>query len=281
MNLRKSIKKLVYGRAGYLPYMGTRIYFPPNAFILEEVCAHGIYEEHILQHIRDAVVPGTWYFDAGANTGFLSVPILRIFPDVKVLSFEPSPNTKAYLQRTWRASPWQDRWTIVNKAVGDHSGEVEFSVSDSTLGGYDGLKDTKRVASRGKEIVPMTTLDEEWRTLGRPRVSCIKMDVEGAEMLALNGARELIGANHPWIFLEWYKENFQWFGNEAKDLLDAADELGYELVSLRNLSVIRSTPVLTMQMRVTSAFVLAPRDPAPAFELQDAMAGAGRVGRKG
>lgn len=94
-------------------------------------------------------------------------------------------------------------------------------------------------------------------------------------------ARELIGANHPWVFLEWYKENFQWFGNEAKDLLNAADELGYELVSLRSLSVIRSAPVLTMQMRVTSAFVLAPRDIAPSFVMEDAMAGAGRTGRKG
>ena len=280
MNLRKSIKRLVYGRAGYLPYMGTRIYFPPNAFILDEVCEQGIYEDHILRHIQDAVMPGTWYIDAGANTGFLSVPMLSNFPDVKVLSFEPSPNTRAYLQRTWRESPWQDRWTIVNKAVGDHIGEVEFSLSDPALGGYDGLKHTKRVASRGKEMVPMTTLDQEWQALGRPRVSCIKMDLEGAEMLALNGARELIRANHPWIFLEWYKENFQWFGHEAKDLLNAADEFGYELVSLNNLSVIRSAPVLTMQMRVTSAFVLAPNDLVPEFVMEDAMAGAGRAGRK-
>ena len=262
MSLQKTVKKLIYGHcpgfAGKLPYFGTRVFFPKNAFILEIVCDEGIYERKLLGLIQRVIKPGSWYFDVGANVGLMSVPILHTTKDIKVLSFEPSPNTYPYLHRTWSECPWKDRWKTLSKAIGEQAGETEFHLAQPNFGGYDGIKWTRRVNTTGSVVVPMTSLDDEWRTLGRPPVSCVKLDIEGAEMRALAGARELLQTMRPYVFLEWYEENFKFFGCEPGDLLKIAHELGYQVVAVPNLNVIRSLPVLLLQMTQTALFVMVP-----------------------
>jgi FkbM family methyltransferase len=262
MSIRKTAKRLIYrycpGVAGSLPYFGTRVFFPRKAFIFDLCCDEGIYEAQLLTQITGVIKPGSWYFDVGANVGLMSVPILKLLTDVHVLSCEPSANSRQHLAKTWSRSTWRDRWRLVFKAVGDRVGETEFWLSRPNLGGYDGIKHTQRVDAVRREVIPITTLDREWSVLGRPEVSCIKLDIEGAELQALRGATELIRACRPHIFLEWYAENFRCFGCEPQDLLAMAEELRYEVVALPSLSVIQSAPVLLLHMRRTAAFVMVP-----------------------
>jgi FkbM family methyltransferase len=189
----------------------------------------------------------------------MSVPILKTNDYVKVLSFEPSPNSWPYLLKTWSGSPWKDRWKIVRKAVGDRVGQAQFFRSVERYAGYDGLRNTERAPASGCETVLMTTLDEEWNALGRPLVSCLKVDAEGAEMCILAGAREMIRETQPYVFLEWYEKNFRHFGSAANDLLEIAGDVGYEVVAIPQLGEIHSLPVLLLHMQVTASFVLVPR----------------------
>ena len=265
MWLRKTVKKFVYryipGVSGAFPYFGTRVFFPKDAFIFDLVCEEGIYEGELLRQIRGVVRPESWYFDVGANIGLMSVPILQMAENVRVVSFEPSSNSWPCLEKTWRHCPWKDRWKIVRKAVSDHVGEERLFRSAKRFGGYDGLRNTKRAPNTGTEKVPVTTLDEEWNRLGCPSVTCLKLDVEGAELEVLSGARDLIRSAAPHVFLEWYEENFRCFGREAQDLLRMADELEYDVISIPNLNVIRSSTFLSLHMRVSASFVLMPRVP--------------------
>jgi FkbM family methyltransferase len=262
MSLKKRIKKALHhhipGFAGRFTYYGAQVHFRPGSFIWDEVCEQGIYESKILQQILGAVRPGTWYFDAGTNIGLMSIPVLATMRDVKVLSFEPSANSRGYLKKTWESASFNDRWMLVPKAVGDHVGEVEFTLSVPTQGGYDGMRYTSRIEASHTETVPVTTVDSEWEALGRPPVSCIKLDVEGAEMLALRGARSLITANQPVIVAEWYEENFRHYGCRGEDLIDFAREYGYDVVATDTLAMVPSGPILALHMRVTASFILVP-----------------------
>jgi FkbM family methyltransferase len=263
MSLRKTARKWVYryvpGLAGRFPYFGTRVYFSTNSSLWDTVCREGIYESALLCQVLGATRPNTWFFDVGANIGLMSVPVLNQIPNVQVLSFEPSPNTKPFLQKTWSQSPWKDRWKIVECAVGDKVGETSFCVSVPEYADYDGIRHTNRVEKAGVVVVPVTTLDEEWKALGSPQVSCIKLDIEGAEAMALAGARELIRAHRPHIFLEWFQKNFEAFGSQAQDLLEYAGEFGYDTVAIPNLNVISSLPVLLLHMHTTATFALVPK----------------------
>ena len=85
-----------------------------------------------------------------------------------------------------------------------------------------------------------------------------KLDVEGSEIRALTGAKELIQTMKPWVFLEWYEPNFRCFGHQAQDLLDVALEMRYQLVALPDLVEIRSQVLLTLHVQSTASFALLP-----------------------
>ncbi|MDP9171849.1 MAG: FkbM family methyltransferase [Acidobacteriota bacterium] len=263
MSLRKSIKKWVYGyvpgMAGRFRYYGTKVHFRPASDIWPIWVDEGIYEARILALILGVVRPATWYFDIGTNIGLMSVPILHAIRDAHVVSFEPSRNSRMYLKKTWESSPYRDRWKVIEKAVSDTPGHVQFNLSAADHAGYDGIKPTARTASIAVDTVEATTLDAEWQALGRPPVSCIKMDVEGAEMMALRGAQELIATTRPYIFLEWYEQNFRPFGCTAEQILEEAERFDYDVINVDTLSPVISAATLALSMRLTASFVLAPR----------------------
>ncbi len=131
MTLRSAAKKLLYGKipgvSGSFFYWKTRVFFPKGSYIFQMACEQGIYEMNTLHILKAFLRPGTHYFDVGANIGLLSVPILADQSDCSVVSFEASPTTVAYLQRTATASRFATRWHVIPKAVGATVGEVVFS----------------------------------------------------------------------------------------------------------------------------------------------------------
>jgi FkbM family methyltransferase len=127
----------------------------------------------------------------------MSVPVLQACASCRVVSFEPSPSSLPYLERTAAGSAYRDRWTVVGKAVGDRAGELDFVVGSQRDALYEGFRSGDRIAGGRVIKVPVTTLDEEWRTWGEPDVSLIKIDVEGGEAAVMNGATALLERRHP------------------------------------------------------------------------------------
>src|SRR6185503_3121376 len=191
------------GVGGKFTYFGTRAYFPKGSAIFQSACEQGIYEPDVTQWLCRLVEPGTLFIDIGANIGLTSIPVLREVQNCRVLSFEPSPNSLPYLQRTHSESVFRDRWEVLGKAAGDGARAAQFCVAAPRYAGLDGLRDTQRAEQLQSVEVPVTTVDAEWQRLGSPRVSCIKIDVEGAESLVLAGSEEIVRRERPRILLEW------------------------------------------------------------------------------
>lgn len=264
MRLRGRIKwwlhTYVPGRAGWFWYYGMRVYFPPHALIFDLVCAEGIYEADLTRVILSLVRPGSWYFDLGANIGLMSVPVVASAPELRVLSFEPSPNSLPYLLRTHSESAWASRWQVCPKAASSENGTADFAIGPRAVGGYDGLRHTQRQPLVTRMTIETTTVDAEWRALGSPDVSVIKLDVEGAEFSALRGARDTISTVRPAILLEWYEGNFTSFGHHAADLLTFGRQSAYDVFALPAVIPVATPTTLTLHMSRTSAFLLLPSE---------------------
>ena len=191
--IRKRLKYWLYGNcpgfAGSFPYYGTKVHFPKNSISFRAACEQGIFEADNVRLLQSLVKPNTTYFDVGANIGLMSVPILQGCSNCMVVSFEPSPNTVAYLQRTASESSFKNRWVIIQRALSDTQGRAEFHLAAKELSMFDGLRDTRRVTVARTVTVEVSTLDKEWDTLGRPVVSVIKCDVEGNELASSHGRR--------------------------------------------------------------------------------------------
>lgn len=261
--IKRQIKKWLYGSCpgfrGTLPYFGSKVYFPKNSLIFQMVCDQGIYESNILSAISALIRPDTAYFDIGANIGLLSIPILQLHPSCNVVSFEPSPNALPYLRRTANDSGFGERWQIVGKAVGSSEGEADFFIAKSELSAFDSIKNTNRAGYTQKTKVQLTTIDAEWNRMGRPKVSVIKIDVEGAEILVMNGAEKCISSERPCLLIEWNNLNLSAYDCRPETLLSFAQHIEYKVLSLPNFILVDSPMELKLHMIKTENFLLLPK----------------------
>lgn len=261
MNLRKTIKRLLYGRcpltSGSFPYFGVKTYFPPRSLSFHAACDQGIFEQANVHLLQSLVRPGTTMFDVGANIGLMAIPILKFQPDCRVVSFEPSENVLPSLRRTLSESPFRDRWQLVEMAATSIEGSVEFSLSPKTESLYDGLRNTRRSTSSATTTVAATTIDAVWRSLGKPEVSAIKCDVEGADLDVLQGAHECLQATNAAVLIEWNATNLAAYGREVFEIIGFAHRAGYRLFAVPGYTEVTDGLMLRLQMLETESFLLA------------------------
>ena len=262
--LKKIIKATLYKRylnqKGFFKYFDEQVFFPKNSTTFNLAIRDGIYEQDILKFITGFVKENSVYIDIGANIGLMSIPLLKKHPALRVLSFEASPNTFGYLKRTWERSTVRDRWMIYDHAVSNVTGEIDFFTATGADGAYESIKDTKRINFSGKIKVPCITIDKVWSDLGKPVVSFIKSDIEGADLLALQGAVSCIGACRPMILVEWNKINIRAFQFKHTDLMNFCSSNKYACYAVPSLIAIKNAVELELHSVITENYLLVPEN---------------------
>lgn len=263
MSFRKRVKRWLYGScpgfSGSFPYCGTRVYFPKGSVAFEVACAEGIFEWDNVRLLQSLVAPKSWFVDIGANIGLMSAPLLQHSQELRVASFEPSPNSIPSLKRTISESPYRERWKLYPMALGASKGHVSFNLSSPQDGMFDGIKNTGRRQSTSTIQVEQNTLDSVWEDLGRPTVSVIKCDVEGGEMDVLTGASACLAACRPYVLLEWQKQNLEAYKIPRAVLLEFASERGFSVTSVPRLVEVKTARELEIHMAATESFLLSPK----------------------
>lgn len=146
-------------------------------------CAPAI--EALLPHVerRDLIV------QAGANVGVYPVALTDRFN--RVVTCEPDPSNFSCLEKNLAARDSLQRVWAQNAALGAEAGVcAPLEVHPRNCGAH-------RV-NFGKGGVPVVTID----SLGLDRCDCIWLDVEGAELPALQGAVATIARHSPTIAVE-------------------------------------------------------------------------------
>ncbi|MBI5211299.1 MAG: FkbM family methyltransferase [Elusimicrobia bacterium] len=162
---------------------GNNILFRPvDKCIIEEVYS-GVYSAGELG-------PGQTVVDVGAHIGAFSLMTARLVgPSGRVFAFEPSPATLDLLRRNVERNGLA--WIKVHPvALADAEGEAElFTAGDQDNPAADTLA---AVAGRRAVKVRLCRLDDILAEEGVSRVDLLKIDVEGAEHRALDGAAKTL-----------------------------------------------------------------------------------------
>lgn len=138
--------------------------------------------------------PGDVVIDAGLFDGMTTFEFGNaVGPAGHVYGFEPSPHMWKRIEDLF-ATDKKRPITLVKEGVWDKTEELKFI--DTRIVGNS---QTKLSAANEKKAtsVRVGTIDDFCKTKNLPKVDFIKMDIEGAEMNALNGSIETIRKHRP------------------------------------------------------------------------------------
>lgn len=184
---------------------------------------------------------GDTFLDIGANVGWVTQAASYLVGEAgRVLSFEPSPSTVNYLRH--RISALGLRNVTVNECgLGDAPGSAVLHEFDENYGGASSLRPG---AWPGHEqaretVVPIRVLDDCVVEQRAESVRLLKMDVQGAEVEVLYGARRLLSSeNPPVMVIEIERDAQMAFGRPPEALLESIRAARYEMFSWRGCGLV-------------------------------------------
>lgn len=182
------------------------------------------YERLLSRGYRRFLRPGQVVFDVGAHAGLHLEQFLDLIgPSGRAVAFEPIPALADTLASKYRGRSNVD---IRNIALGDKPGSAGFLVLHKALG-MSGFKQRADSGDQGAEriTVEIDTIDRQ--SAGLRCLDYIKIDVEGAEISCLRGARQTVTRYRPLISVEYGMPGYSLFGNTAMTLFGWAREHGY------------------------------------------------------
>ncbi len=188
--------------------------------------------------------PGMVFLDIGANFGQYTVLAAeRVGATGKVHSFEPSSRMFQELSFNVALNTLGGRCALNQTALSDTEGSAKLSRYEAGAEVYGSLGAHHRgkLPIVGYEDVTTTTLDTYVAEHGVHHVDLIKMDIEGAELLALRGGDGLLHRpDAPAIVLEMADVNTVGLGYHAVDTWDFLESRGYQLFGFKNRRAVLS-----------------------------------------
>ena len=167
-------KKWIYGSGAHSQWLG-----------IHEIGKKKLFEK--------TIKPGSTVYDIGANVGIYTIISSILCGDTgKVYAFEPVPHNLEYLRKHVDLNNLENV-TIISAAVSDTNGKVHFI--------DNGDHCTSHISDEGGVELQSITIDQFVFEEKNMPPDYFKIDVEVAEDLVIEGARNTIQKYKPEIFL--------------------------------------------------------------------------------
>ncbi|MBV9687591.1 MAG: FkbM family methyltransferase [Alphaproteobacteria bacterium] len=169
--------------------------------------------------LREFAISGSTAIDVGANIGFFTLRLARwVGPAGQVIAIEPEARNFASLRRRVVRAGMSQVVNCVQAAAADRHGQLRLAINRGHPGDHH-LHDMG-------ELIPAVTLDDLVAADTRP-VSLLKIDVQGAEAMVLAGARTLIRAHRPAVFVELHQPSLARLGSSTREVIHTLLAFGY------------------------------------------------------
>ncbi len=158
----------------------------------------GIFKEAKMDKFDELITESSVVYDIGAQNGWYTLIASELVgPYGKVIAFEPLPLMAQYLKKHIEMNHCNNV-QVIEAAVSDNDGtDTFFATKDGTLGAVSvpGLGHTER------STVKTIKLDSLLNKGAAPPPDYVKINIEGGELRALNGAESTLVDFAPTIFL--------------------------------------------------------------------------------
>ena len=221
-------KNIGAGRYAVLPFDGgrSRIRIDLRSRFGFIIYTYGV-EDPDLALVGSLLAPGDLFIDGGAHVGlFTLVAAARVGPAGRVLAFEPAPAARRQLLENLELSRFS--WVEVSaRALADCAGARNFVAFSNDAWGSSSFAPPPELAGGDVEPVETTTLDAAVANQDRTRVRLVKLDLEGAEYAALQGAQSLLREVQPDFLVELEPEHLARQGASVAEVMGLFEKHGY------------------------------------------------------
>jgi FkbM family methyltransferase len=210
---------------------GVTMWLDPEDLVSNFILTFGQWEPKTWQALKPYVREGGTFIDIGAHIGWYSLKAAKLVgPKGCVIAVEPNHDTLVTLRNNIRASG-ADRVIIV--------APVACANSETTLTFYAAPRantgESSLSLANASHLGPVTAsyqvrarrLDDIVREVGVTRVDAVKIDVEGAEFLVLEGAAETLDRYRPVVSVEIIDGQLKSMGSSAQEVMDFMHSHGY------------------------------------------------------
>ena len=197
-----------------------------------EIYYFGTYERKESALVRRILRPGDVFWDVGANLGYYTLlGGACVGPAGRVVAFEPFPPAWERLQRNLSLNAFP-QVRLVNAAVSSVVGTAPLFFASDVPDGVASLAAPEGHVSR--VTCRTLTLDRFAEEDGERLPILMKVDVEGAEKVVLEGAAGILSGSHPpMLLLEMEDEQFGRHGTSKRDIQSLLSRWGYAAYQLR------------------------------------------------
>ena len=164
----------------------------------------GTYEQAFIESLCDAVSSGSICFDIGGWRGYFSAAMKLNGAD-QVIVFEPMPENQAAITLLMSQNPGLD-FDVRNFAIGSQDGTANFQIMpDNSMGKLAASPFQPEAQGEQTEVI-VRSIDSLIASGEAAVPDIIKLDIEGAELLALQGADHTLTQHHPQLFIEVHSD---------------------------------------------------------------------------
>jgi len=222
---------------------GARLWLDLSDRVIGIEMLHDRYEPNETAFVERMLAPGDCAIDLGANLGYFTMIMAqRVGAHGHVYAFEPVPRNADLLERSRAENKFEDRITVTRAAVAECAGTVQMLVPLHTINWGGPYIDAREELPPEHEhiTVPAVRLDD---VVARHPVRFIKMDIEGAELLALRGAEQLLRRDRPVVMCECNPPQLQNVSHASpQDLIDWMTALNYGVHVLSGSTLMAADP---------------------------------------
>lgn len=202
----------------------SRIWLDPAAGSASNIIYFGDhFDLEEMTFLERFIQPGDVFIDAGANIGAYTIFAAELVgTDGHIHSFEAAPSLVDKLRANIELNELETRVTVHPMAVGDRAGRVRF---------HTGFDVSNTIWSDGDPPgrtteVDMVSLDQAVEG----RVDALKLDVEGAESMALTGFKDHMRSDDaPVVLIEILWPQLEALGSNYNELIQQLADYGYGL----------------------------------------------------
>jgi FkbM family methyltransferase len=235
-NVRKILKLIEKSfRSSEITVHGHKMHLPKKGF--SDYSTYGIYGELDTFAVEVLVKKGEHVIDIGAAIGYFSLILARSVGDSgKVIAFEPKEGRCKILAENLSLNGYQNT-VIENSAVMSKDVQTNFFSRNDTIAGLRYIKNENKhydyleTYKFQKPVdVKITDLDDyliENNLLDK--ISFMKIDVDGPELIVLQSAKKLLQNPNLKILMEWDQESAKWSECDPALIVDILHENGFKI----------------------------------------------------